>query len=334
MCAGSDGGGIYNGRLQQIRGTGFVHNLFTVGATINNLFTVGATIKEGMLELVIAIILILILGVIGVLLCLGKCSFLLGTIRDMENSPKKTLLTRVCGIVLLVIVVIVAAAVGVNYYRSTCEPEIVSIERLKELNGGSLPKIEYDEAGHIIALEGIISDYEIKDEEDMLRAFEGVKSIFTIDNSDYTFESYYQKQRGDLLLNITEFYKDAFVTDAIFQMIVDSDDNRTVTITNNFFYGCEQIDLSSIITAEQAKESVSDYRNGEVAFCDKDPLLLITDINYENLKEALQDPDSKVETAGRFPVWDVYIKADGGYEEIYVDALTAEILSGQFRAVE
>lgn len=62
-------------------------------------------------KLVIAIIIIALFGVIGVLLCMGKCSFLLGTIRDMENGTKKTLLTRVFGIILLVITMILAVAV-------------------------------------------------------------------------------------------------------------------------------------------------------------------------------------------------------------------------------
>lgn len=63
------------------------------------------------IELVIAIIIIAAFGVIGILLCAGKGSFLLGAVRDMEDGSRKTMLTRICGVVLLVITVILAILV-------------------------------------------------------------------------------------------------------------------------------------------------------------------------------------------------------------------------------
>ena len=62
-------------------------------------------------ETVISAIIIAALGVIGVLLCMGKCSFLLGTVRDMQQGTKRTLLTRIFGIVLLVVTVLLAIVV-------------------------------------------------------------------------------------------------------------------------------------------------------------------------------------------------------------------------------
>lgn len=56
-------------------------------------------------EMVVSIIIFAIFVVIGVLLCMGKWSFLLGAVRDLEPGTKKTLLTRISGIILLGITV-------------------------------------------------------------------------------------------------------------------------------------------------------------------------------------------------------------------------------------
>ena len=62
-------------------------------------------------EAVVAIIILVVLGIIGIFLCAGKGSFLLGSVRDMENGTKKTFFTRVFGILLLVIDMILAVVV-------------------------------------------------------------------------------------------------------------------------------------------------------------------------------------------------------------------------------
>lgn len=237
---------------------------------------------------------------------------------------------RFTGVIFVVLSMMLLAACG-----GTQEPvTYTSLEQLQDLNGGNLPVTERDAEGHITSFEGIISDFNIENEEQARLAFEGVLTIFDIDSPDYTFETSYQKWRGNLLVDFKQYYKGAYVEPSNFQMVVDSGDNRTVTITNNLFYGCEEIDMSSIITAEQAKEYVSEYRRGEVTFEEKEPFLLITDMSYGDLSYVSQDPNSKVETTGTFPAWDVYIKAGGGFEEIYVNALTGEIVNEQFRGIE
>ena len=62
-------------------------------------------------ESVVAIFIMIAFGIIGIFLCVGKGSFLLGAVRDMENGTKKTFLTRVFGILLLVLDVILAVVV-------------------------------------------------------------------------------------------------------------------------------------------------------------------------------------------------------------------------------
>ena len=62
-------------------------------------------------ESVAAILLMVVLGIVGIFLCAGKGSFLLGSVRDMENGTKKTFFTRVFGILLLVIDMILAVVV-------------------------------------------------------------------------------------------------------------------------------------------------------------------------------------------------------------------------------
>lgn len=62
-------------------------------------------------ESVGAIIILVVFGIIGIFLCAGKGSVLLGSVRDMENGTEKTFLTRVFGILLLVIDVILAVVV-------------------------------------------------------------------------------------------------------------------------------------------------------------------------------------------------------------------------------
>ena len=62
-------------------------------------------------ESVAAILIMVVLGIVGIFLCAGKGSFLLGSVRDMENGTKKTFATRVFGILLIVIDVILAVVV-------------------------------------------------------------------------------------------------------------------------------------------------------------------------------------------------------------------------------
>ena len=62
-------------------------------------------------ESVVAIVILVALGVIGIILCAGKGSFLLGAVRNMENSTKKVFFTRVFGILLLVLDVVLAVVV-------------------------------------------------------------------------------------------------------------------------------------------------------------------------------------------------------------------------------
>lgn len=237
---------------------------------------------------------------------------------------------RFTGVIFVVLSMMLLAACG-----GTREPvTYTSLEQLQDLNGGNLPVTERDAEGHITSFEGIISDFNIENEEQARLAFEGVLKIFDIDSPDYSFETSYQTWRGNLLVDFKQYYKGAYVETSNLQMMVDSEDNRTVIITNNLFYGCEEIDLSSIITADQAKEYVREYKSGEVTFEEKEPLLLITDMSYGDLSYVSQDPNSNVETTGTFPVWDVYIKASGGFEEIYVNALTGEIICEQFRGIE
>lgn len=46
--------------------------------------------------------------VIGILLCMGKCSFLLGSVRDMEEGEAKTRATKRFGVILLVFTAVLA----------------------------------------------------------------------------------------------------------------------------------------------------------------------------------------------------------------------------------
>lgn len=62
-------------------------------------------------SIIIAFGIIGIFCVIGVLLCMGKCSFMLGMIRNMEEGEKKTKITRISGVALLVIAVVLAVLV-------------------------------------------------------------------------------------------------------------------------------------------------------------------------------------------------------------------------------
>lgn len=62
-------------------------------------------------DLVIAIVLLAVFFIIGILLCLGKCSFLLGMVRNMEDGAKKTIITRISGVILLIATVVLAVVV-------------------------------------------------------------------------------------------------------------------------------------------------------------------------------------------------------------------------------
>lgn len=75
------------------------------------LFAERGKITMNTAESVIAIAILVALGVIGIILCVGKGSLLLGLVRDMENGTKKVLFTRICGILLLVIDVVLAVVV-------------------------------------------------------------------------------------------------------------------------------------------------------------------------------------------------------------------------------
>lgn len=66
-------------------------------------------------ETVIAILIISILVVVGILLCTGKCSFLLGAVRDMKDGHGKTTLTRVCGVIVILIAVILTVVIICKY---------------------------------------------------------------------------------------------------------------------------------------------------------------------------------------------------------------------------
>ena len=63
------------------------------------------------IKTIFSIIMIVAFGAIGVFLCMGKCSFLLGSVRNMEPGSKKTIITRIFGIILLVITVFLTIAI-------------------------------------------------------------------------------------------------------------------------------------------------------------------------------------------------------------------------------
>lgn len=62
---------------------------------------------------IVIIVILAILAVIGVMLCLGKWSFLLGSVRDMEEGKKRIVFTRICGAVLLVLTAALAVVLFV-----------------------------------------------------------------------------------------------------------------------------------------------------------------------------------------------------------------------------
>ena len=103
----------------------------------------------------------------------------------MKRKAKK----RYVAVIALFMMLAIAACASEEEQRAD---KIAGIKRLtwediKELNGGEMPSLRYDDFGEVNAIAGIYSDFEVRDAEDALLSLYSIADLFGIEEPEEEF---------------------------------------------------------------------------------------------------------------------------------------------------